>query len=141
MARMVATKAALSIRLDALSDDTTKSDVDSASIGLEARIKLESRLRMLEQGLGIRSLKGMAKSAGGNSNGTPLKSNGNGARYNDAADSLIPTAAKVVVEEKEERKEKKDKKKKKKDEEAVEVEATEVCSFSLFCDERERVDC
>jgi len=45
---MVATKAALSIRVDALSDADSKSSVDSASIGIENRAKLESRLRALE---------------------------------------------------------------------------------------------
>ena len=48
MARMVATKAALSIRVDALSDADSKSSVDAASIGIENRAKLESRLRALE---------------------------------------------------------------------------------------------
>ena len=48
MARMVATKAALSIRVDALSDADSKSTVDAASIGIENRAKLESRLRALE---------------------------------------------------------------------------------------------
>ncbi|KXN81639.1 Nucleolar protein 58 [Leucoagaricus sp. SymC.cos] len=48
MARMVATKAALSIRVDALTDADGKSDSAAASIGLENRTKLESRLRALE---------------------------------------------------------------------------------------------
>lgn len=48
MARMVATKAALSIRVDALSDADSKSSADAASIGIENRAKLESRLRALE---------------------------------------------------------------------------------------------
>lgn len=45
---MVATKAALSIRVDALTDSNDKSDSAAASIGLENRTKLESRLRALE---------------------------------------------------------------------------------------------
>jgi len=45
---MVATKAALSIRVDALSDADSKSNGDAASIGIENRAKLESRLRALE---------------------------------------------------------------------------------------------
>ncbi|SRR5258706_11370187 len=48
MARMVATKAALSIRVDALSDADSKSSADASSIGIENRAKLESRLRALE---------------------------------------------------------------------------------------------
>ena len=48
MARMVATKAALSISVDALSDADSKSSADAASIGIENRAKLESRLHALE---------------------------------------------------------------------------------------------
>ncbi|KAF8898123.1 hypothetical protein CPB84DRAFT_1780885 [Gymnopilus junonius] len=48
MARMVATKAALSIRVDALTDADGKSEEAASSIGLENRTKLESRLRALE---------------------------------------------------------------------------------------------
>ncbi|KAL5527085.1 NOP58 [Sanghuangporus baumii] len=48
IARMVAAKAALSIRYDALTDADGKSEESSASIGLENRTKLESRLRALE---------------------------------------------------------------------------------------------
>lgn len=48
MARMVATKAALSIRVDALSDPDDKSVVDAQAIGTAHRLKLESRLRALE---------------------------------------------------------------------------------------------
>ena len=48
MARMVATKAALSIRVDALTDSDGKSEPMAPSIGIENRAKLESRLRALE---------------------------------------------------------------------------------------------
>nr|GAT46176.1 predicted protein [Mycena chlorophos] len=48
MARMVATKAALSIRVDALTDSDGKSEPSAPTIGLENRAKLESRLRALE---------------------------------------------------------------------------------------------
>ncbi|TDL29186.1 Nop-domain-containing protein [Rickenella mellea] len=48
MARMVATKAALSIRVDALTDADGKSEPMAPSIGIENRAKLESRLRRLE---------------------------------------------------------------------------------------------
>lgn len=55
---MVATKAALSIRVDALTDSDGKSEPLAPSIGIENRAKLESRLRALEhQGdlAGVRS--------------------------------------------------------------------------------------
>ena len=48
MARMVATKAALSIRVDALADADSKSEPQAPSIGIENRAKLEARLRALE---------------------------------------------------------------------------------------------
>lgn len=48
MARMVATKAALSIRFDALNNADEKSEPTATSIGTDNRAKLESRLRALE---------------------------------------------------------------------------------------------
>ena len=48
MARMVATKAALSIRFDALTNADGKSEPTASSIGTDNRAKLESRLRALE---------------------------------------------------------------------------------------------
>ncbi|TRM68591.1 hypothetical protein BD626DRAFT_482221 [Schizophyllum amplum] len=48
MARMVATKAALSIRVDALTDADGKSEVEAGALGVANRAKLESRLRALE---------------------------------------------------------------------------------------------
>ena len=48
MARMVATKAALSIRFDALTNADGKSEPTAPSIGTDNRAKLESRLRALE---------------------------------------------------------------------------------------------
>lgn len=46
---MVATKAALSIRVDALTEADGKSEHTAPSIGLENRAKLEHRLRKLEE--------------------------------------------------------------------------------------------
>lgn len=54
---MVATKAALSIRVDALTDADGKSQPTALSIGTDNRAKLESRLRALEhqsEGDGVR---------------------------------------------------------------------------------------
>jgi nucleolar protein 58 len=53
MARMVATKTALSIRVDALADAETKSNPAAARIGSDNRDKLASRLRALERALGL----------------------------------------------------------------------------------------
>jgi len=110
MARMVATKAALSIRLDALADADSKSSLDSATIGLENRAKLETRLRLLEQGIGHTSLRSLSKAEGGKKQQAYTPAAG-GAQYNDAADTLLPTApvastseAKPELEETEEQK-------------------------------------
>lgn len=54
---MVATKAALSIRVDALTDSDGKSEETASTIGIDNRTKLESRLRALEhqlEGNGVR---------------------------------------------------------------------------------------
>lgn len=48
MARMVATKAALSIRVDALTDADGKSDESANAIGVENKARLEKRLHDLE---------------------------------------------------------------------------------------------
>lgn len=117
MARMVATKAALSIRLDALADADSKSSLDSATIGLESRAKLETRLRLLEQGMGHTSLRSIGKAHDSKAGAQKkFEMTGNGASYNDAADTLVPTGVKVEevedVEEKKVKKEKKDKKRK-----------------------------
>lgn len=90
---MVATKTALSVRIDALSDADTKSAEDAPIAGIENRAKLESRLRALEQGMGIQSVR---RAAVGTSmsrpNGKP-DLRGSGAQYNPAADALIPSQA------------------------------------------------
>lgn len=88
---MVATKAALSIRVDALADSDSKSDESAPTLGVENRAKLESRLRALEHRLGIVSVR---SSAGEGSKTNRYESNGNGATYNESADaagSLLPT--------------------------------------------------
>ena len=98
MARMVATKTALSVRIDALSDADTKSSEGAPIQGIENRAKLESRLRMLEQGMGITSVRRAAGAQGqGAASGMnkqagkfELKSNG-AATYNAGADTLIPS--------------------------------------------------
>ncbi|KAE8184930.1 hypothetical protein A4X06_0g8430 [Tilletia controversa] len=93
MARMVATKAALSIRLDALADgDSTTTLSEGATIGADSRVRLEARLRALESGAGLSSLRALS-SAGpkqqafkmGNGNGA------GGASYNAGADAPGPS--------------------------------------------------
>ncbi|CDZ96784.1 nop domain-containing protein [Phaffia rhodozyma] len=113
MARMVATKTALSIRVDALMDNDSKSDDNAPTIGVENRAKLESRLRALEHRLGIVSVR---SSAADGRKQNKFEMTGNGAKYNDVADAteLIATQpAATPAEEGAEKKEKKDKKKRK----------------------------
>lgn len=91
MARMVATKTALSVRIDALSDADTKSAEDAPIKGIESRAKLESRLRMLEQGMGIQSVRRAVTGTSMNKQPGKFEMRSNGASYNPAADVLIPS--------------------------------------------------
>ena len=136
MARMVATKAALSIRVDALTDADDKSEPTAPSIGIENRAKLEARLRALESGndaAGIRSVQNGKKQA-------RFQMSGDVKTYNTAADDLIPTqrepaerAIQAVLDAKAEKKKAKEERKAKKakkeadsdDENAMEVDGEE----------------
>jgi nucleolar protein 58 len=131
MARMVATKASLSIRVDALSDAESRSDPQAAEVGITNRVKLESRLRALEHQAGIVSTRRTTAGAGRQQPKFEMTSNGNGT-YNNATDSvrqMLPTqpagvvekAVAAVVEVKEEKRqerseEEKERKKKRKSE-------------------------
>ncbi|KAG1780423.1 Nop domain-containing protein [Suillus placidus] len=121
MARMVATKAALSIRVDALTDADGKSEETAPSIGLENRAKLESRLRALEH---QNDLSGVRRFADKNQQPQRFEMKGQTKTYNTAADAvdLVPAqrdplelAVQAVLDVKEEkRKLKEDKHGKKK---------------------------
>lgn len=89
MARMVATKAALSIRVDALTDVDGKSEPMAPSIGIENRAKLEARLRALEEGGDAAGVRGMRN---GKSQ-QRFSMAGATSTYNTAADAvdLVPT--------------------------------------------------
>lgn len=105
MARMTAAKAALSIRHDALADADTKSAEEAPLIGIEARIKLESRLRRLEQSIGIQSTR---KFANPQQQLSALRMPNSGS-YNPAADDVMIPAANVTKEEADEKKKRKQK--------------------------------
>lgn len=104
---MVATKAALSIRVDALTDADGKSESDAPTIGLENRAKLESRLRALEhQGDLAGTRRFVADGARKQARYEPAAET---RTYNTAAD-LVPTqrdpmetAVKAVLDVKEEK--------------------------------------
>jgi len=100
ISRVLAAKAALSIRVDALGDK------DTPEIGTENRLKVEERLRQLEgrQRLTLSgSGKGKAATPKYKGPAAPV------ATYNTATDSTLPSGKKAKLEKKEKKKEKKEK--------------------------------
>lgn len=95
MSRMLATKASLSVRVDALSDVDAKSSPQAPSVGIEYRAKLESRLRALEHRADLNPGFGAGASSSYAKGKQQPKFEMNGATsrtYNTAADSvLLPT--------------------------------------------------
>ncbi|KAJ7067902.1 Nop domain-containing protein [Mycena amicta] len=122
MARMVATKAALSIRVDALTDSDGKSEASAPSIGLENRAKLESRLRALEYQDGQSGVRRFAD--GGKKQTARFSMGGDTKTYNTQADAveLVSTqredpmaiAVQAVLDVKEEKKRAKEERRAKK---------------------------
>ncbi|KAF9106180.1 Nucleolar protein 58 [Mortierella sp. AM989] len=138
IARMVATKAALSIRVDALGE------TDTPDMGIENRGKVEARLRMLEGRSGNNN-SGADRKAAGNAKNQKKHEFVASSSYNTSADVTMTSAsesdkkrkadsedessskkakkekkdkkAKVEVEEKKDKKEKKEKKEKVEEEE------------------------
>jgi len=117
MARMVATKAALSIRVDALTDAEGKSEEQAALIGLENRGKLESRLRALEY---QSDMSGAQRFANNGKNQQRFSMKGDTQTYNTATDAvdLVPSqreplevAMKAVLDVKDEKRKAKEEKK------------------------------
>ncbi|KAH9483102.1 Nucleolar protein 58 [Psilocybe cubensis] len=121
MARMVATKAALSIRVDALTDADGKSDEMASSIGIDNRTKLESRLRALEhqsEGGAVRRFADSGKKQ------QRFEMTGETKTYNAQADQVdlvstqrddpMEAAVKAVLDVKEEKRKAKEEKKAKK---------------------------
>ncbi|KAG2148025.1 hypothetical protein DEU56DRAFT_783653 [Suillus clintonianus] len=116
MARMVATKAALSIRVDALTDADGKSEETAPSIGLENRAKLESRLRALEH---QNDMSGVRRFGDKSQQPQRFEMKGQTKTYNTAADAvdLVPAqrdplelAVQAVLDVKEEKKKLKEEK-------------------------------
>jgi nucleolar protein 58 len=113
ISRVLAAKASLAIRVDALSDETTE-EVDT-TIGYEGRAKVEARLRQLEGGsMGASNNLGGAKTA----KYDPVAANTGSAstKYNDASDMVMDEAEPETPKEKKKKDKKtpKDKKKKRK---------------------------
>lgn len=106
---MVATKTALSVRVDALTDVDEKSTPSAPTIGLENRAKLEARLRSLEA---ESDATGVRRFAAGPNQQKRVKLGPAAPTYNPAADAvgLVSTqrepmeeAVKAVLDVKEER--------------------------------------
>ncbi|KAF8529270.1 Nop domain-containing protein [Hysterangium stoloniferum] len=130
MARMVATKAALSIRVDALTDMEGKSAPTAPTIGLENRAKLESRLRLLEYQGDTSGIRAYGDASAKKQQKFEMKPNVQ--TYNTAADAvdLVPTqrdedlgpaerAVKAVLDIKEEKKRAKEERRRLKKEKAA----------------------
>lgn len=113
ISRVLAAKAALAIRVDALSDETA--DQVDTTIGFEGRAKVEARLRQLEGGTVLTSTLSAQKTA--KYDAVAAKSAATGVGYNTASD--------VFLDDVKEEKEKKSKKEKKRGRESVETNGSE----------------
>jgi nucleolar protein 58 len=108
ISRVLAAKAALGIRVDALSDETTE-EVDT-STGYEGRSKVEARLRQLEGGsIGAKNGNLKAKKTA-KYDPVAAKTSAAAPSYNDASDMLMDDVASEIPSDK--KKKKKDKKRK-----------------------------
>jgi hypothetical protein len=119
---MVATKAALSIRVDALTDSDGKSEETASTIGIDNRAKLESRLRALEHEMEGGGVRRFADSNGKKQQRFAMT--GETKTYNAAADhvdlvstqreSAVELAVKAVLDVKEEKRKAKEERRAKK---------------------------
>ena len=120
ISRVLAAKAALATRVDALSDET--SDMVDTTIGYEGRSKVEARLRQLEGGSGALDTQSANKNGKltskktGTYNPEAARAASKTTSYNDATDIVMDTSDqdndKIKKKEKKEKKEKKKKKRK-----------------------------
>ena len=119
ISRVLAAKASLAIRVDALSDDVTP----DTTIGFEGRSKVEARLRQLEGGTAIvtNGTSGAGKTA--KYDAVAAKTAAMAPSYNDASDMVLESPDKGEKKKKEKSSEKK--KKKRKAEDDVEEDADE----------------
>jgi nucleolar protein 58 len=110
ISRVLAAKASLGIRVDALSDETTE-QVDTA-IGYDGRAKVEARLRQLEGGSVGASNGNLKAQKTAKYDPVAAKTSAAAPSYNDASDMVMDDAAPETPQEK--KKKKKDKEKKRK---------------------------
>ncbi|KZV71401.1 Nop-domain-containing protein [Peniophora sp. CONT] len=139
MARMVATKTALSARVDALSDAADKSEPTAPSIGVENRAKLEARLRMLEMG---QEAGGARHFAGNGAQQSKFSMTGGASTYNDSADFVSTQrepapeerAVKAVLSVKEDKEREKEEKRRRKEEKRAKKAEKEVSQDAMEVD-------
>lgn len=149
MARMVATKTALSVRVDALTDADDKSTPSAPTIGLENRAKLEARLRRLEA---ESDATGVRRFATGPNQQKRIKPDPAAPTYNPAADAVglvstqrepIESAVKAVLDVKEEKRRAKEERRAKKraeKEKAAAEDAVDGDSDAMQVDKKEEQD-
>lgn len=131
ISRVLAAKAALATRVDALSDGLNGQETDT-TLGYESRAKVEMRLRQLQGGTSTSAASAVNKDGKMTSAKTmryspsAAKASTNGSTYNDASDMILDKSD-VNVDDAEtpKKKEKKDKKKKDKKRKADDVEEVE----------------
>jgi nucleolar protein 58 len=119
ISRMLAAKAALAARIDALTE--SNSDLyNSSEFGIEHKARLEQRLRMLEEG-NQRRISGTAKAK---AKFEKYYSNNENKQYGTSADSTLPNKRPLEIEESDNMQKKK-KKKHNTDIEQTEIEVKE----------------
>lgn len=146
ISRVLAAKASLAIRVDALTDDTTE-ELDT-TIGFEGRAKVEARLRQLE-GTVAPSLGSGGMTAKKTARYDPVaaKTGASAQAYNDASDMVLDTTTNGGKTEKEEdryeseaktpkEKKKKDKKEKKSSEKKKKRKAEEEADIDESDDDK-----
>lgn len=147
MARMVATKAALSVRVDALTDSDGKSEETASVIGIENRTKLESRLRALEhemEGGGVRRFADNGKKQ------QRFEMTGETKTYNTSADQVdlvstqrdspMDVAIKVVLDVKEEKRKAKEERRAKKRAEKSKADTSDAEENQMDVDGEDKKD-
>ena len=107
ISRVLAAKAALATRVDALSDETA--DQVDTTIGFEGRAKVEARLRQLEGGMPASSSSNLTAQKTARYDAVAAKTAATGAAYQSASDMVLDKA-----DDDDEKKAKKAKKEKKK---------------------------
>ncbi|KAG8223327.1 hypothetical protein J437_LFUL001204 [Ladona fulva] len=95
MSRMLAAKAALACRVDALGDEESVQGGSPFELGIEHKAKLEARLRMLEEG----SLKRLSGTGKAKAAFEKYYSKSEIKQYPEEADSTLPTKRKRQEEE------------------------------------------